>query len=145
MIHSLNKLLLVAAVLVVGSLLPVTGASAASTAAGQTRVIVQLAVSDSAPDRAAAIAQVTDGLLASLPAGDYSVVYRPSALPYLTLSAGPSVMSVLQSSSLVVSVENDEAVSAAASKRAKRKCKKVRLGDGSLVKLCKKVKKSQIH
>lgn len=136
--HPLNKLLLVAAVLVVSSLLPVTGASAASTAAGQTRVIVKLAVSDTAPDRVAAITQTTDGLLASLPAGDYSVVYRPSVLPYLTLSAGPSALSVLQSSSLVASVERDEVVSAATT--SKRKCKKVRLGNGTVVKLCKKSK-----
>lgn len=143
MVHSLNKLLLVAAVLVVSSLLPVTGASAASTATGQNRVIVKLAVSDTAPDPTAAITQVTDGLLASLPVGDYSVVYRPSVLPYLTLSAGPSAMSVLQSSNLVASIERDEVVSATTT--SKRKCKRVRLGDGSLVRLCKKSKKSQTH
>lgn len=114
---SVRKLLLAAAVLVLSSLLPVTSASALPAAATQSRVIVKLALPPEAD--ATSIYQATDSLLAVLPVGDYTVVNRPSTLPYLTLSAGASAMSVLRSSSLVASIERDGTVSAVS-----RSCKK---------------------
>jgi hypothetical protein len=138
-IRSVQKTLLIAALLVVGSLFTVTGADAATGSNGQTRVIVTLAVPESAPDAQAAIAQTTDALLASLPVGDYTVVNRPTVLPYLTLSVGTSAMSVLQSSGLVASVERDATVSASSSKsKGARRCKKVTLSNGTVVRMCKK-------
>ena len=138
MSNSLKKALFVAAVMVIGSLLPVTAASAAPADA-QTRVIVTLATSDSAPG-SDAIATATDALLATLPSGDYTLINRPTSLPYLTLSAGASAMSVLQSSSLVASIESDGTVSkAAAAGEAKKKCKRVKR-KGKKVKVCKKTK-----
>lgn len=138
-IRSVQKTLLIAALIVVGSLFAVTGADAATGSSDQTRVIVTLAVPESAPDAQTAVNQATDNLLASLPAGDYTVVNRPTVLPYLTLSVGTSAMSVLQSSGLVASVERDATVSASSSrsKRARR-CKKVTLRDGTVVRMCKK-------
>ena len=137
-----QKFLLIGALLVVSALLPVAGASAAPTAANQTRVIVTLAVPQSHPDASAAIAQTTDALLATLPAGDYTVINRPSVLPYLTLSTGASAMSVLRSSGLVAAIERDGTVSSSkVSGKGKRKCKVLTLGNGSIVKMCKKAKK----
>lgn len=136
-IRSIQKTLLVAALLLACSLIPVTSASAASAATDQTRVIVMLAVSDASITNM----QAADALLASLPAGDYTVINRPNTLPYLTLSAGASAMSVLQSSGLVASVERDGAVSASSSARggsSRKRCKKVTLRDGSVVQMCKK-------
>lgn len=134
--NSLRKILFVAAVLVISSLLPVTAASA-SPAGEQTRVIVKLAVPNSAPE---SVATTTDALLASLPAGDFTLINRSTSLPYLTLSSGKSAMSVLQSSSLVASIEVDGTVSkAAAASKSKTKCKRVKR-KGKKVKVCKKTK-----
>lgn len=137
--HSaLKKALFVAAIMVIGSLLPVTAASA-DPADSQTRVIVTLATADAAPS-SETIATITENLLGTLPTGDYTVINRPVALPYLTLSVGASAMSVLQSSSLVASIERDETVSKAASAaKTKTKCKRVKR-KGKKVKVCKKVK-----
>lgn len=134
--NSLVKSLFVAAILVIGSLLPVTAASDAPSDA-QSRVIVTLAAPDSAPG---AVATTTDALLASLPAGDFTLINRSATLPFLTLSVGQSAMSVLQSSSLVASIEADGTVSKAAS-AAKTKCKRVKR-KGKKVKVCKKVKQA---
>lgn len=124
--------------MVICSLLPVTAASAAPADA-QTRVIVKLATSDSAPS-SESIAVATNALLASLPAGDFTLINRSTSIPYLTLSAGASAMSVLQSSSLVASIERDGTVSKAASaSKTKTKCKRVKR-KGKKVKVCKKVK-----
>ena len=132
--NSLKNILFVAAVLVISSLLPVTAASASPTGE-QTRVIVKLAVPDSAPE---SVATTTDALLASLPAGDFTLINRSTSLPYLTLSSGKSAMSVLQSSGLVASIEVDGTVSKAAA-ASKTKCKRVKR-NGKKVKVCKKTK-----
>lgn len=129
------------ALLAFASIRPAT----ASGADGQdrTRVIVTLAVVE-ADASAETIALAADALLAILPVDDYTLVNRPNVLPYLTLSAGPSALSVLQSSGLVAHLERDGAVSAASgkgkSKPKKRKCKKLKLGDGSVVRVCKRKK-----
>ncbi|MBI4897314.1 MAG: hypothetical protein HY827_02985 [Actinobacteria bacterium] len=141
MIRTVQKTLLIAALCAVGSLFTVTGADAATGSNGQTRVIVTLAVPESAPDAQTAVNQATNDLLAALPAGDYTVVNRPTVLPYLTLSVGTSAMSVLQSSGLVASIERDATVSASSSKgKRARHCKKVTLRDGSVVRMCKKTR-----
>ncbi|MBI5310644.1 MAG: hypothetical protein HZB14_06410 [Actinobacteria bacterium] len=134
--NPLNKALFVAAVLAISSLLPVTAASAAPPADAQTRVIVTLATPDSAPGSDSIPARV-DALLATLPAGGFRVINRPTTLPYLTLSVGTPAMSVLQSSGLVASIERDGTVSKAAS--GETRCKRVKR-KGKKVKVCKKTK-----
>lgn len=137
-----RKTIVVTALLVMGSLAPsVSSAFATPATTGQTRVIVTLAVPESAPDASVAIGQTTDALLATLPADDYTVVNRPYVLPFLTLSVGTSAMSVLRSSSLVASLERDGTVSAVSAPRGgnKRKCKT----HGTRAKTCKKARKAR--
>lgn len=100
----------------VAAAVPVTGAQADSK---QKRVIVELAVPGG--NSSSEIAAVTDELLGSLPAGSYTLLNRYVTLPYVALSAGPSALSVLRQSDLVVSVYDDGVVSAAAKHK---KCKR---------------------
>ncbi|MFY9487076.1 MAG: hypothetical protein WAP35_00055 [Solirubrobacterales bacterium] len=133
---SRKTLLLAVTVLATCVLLPVSSAAAAPSPA-KTRVIVTLNVDAAvaAVDQSAAIAQSTDALLAVMPAGTFEVINRPVALPYLTLAVSPHALSVLKTSGLVTAVEADKTVSASTKKK---KCKTVKLKDGSKVKMCKK-------
>ncbi|MFY9468635.1 MAG: hypothetical protein WAP37_00740 [Solirubrobacterales bacterium] len=117
---------------------PASGASAATVAA-KTQVIVTLAVptAPAGADQSATIAQTADALLATLPAGSYTVVNRPGVLPFVTLTVSRAAAAVLKTSSLVTAYEVDKTVSAS---HTKRKCKVVKLKDGKTkVKMCKKV------
>jgi hypothetical protein len=125
----MKKLLVISLIAAFAALLPAVGASAA--APEQQRFIAQLNLAEGAsPEQ---IAATTDALLASLPAGSYTLNNRYSTLPYVALSAGPLALSVLQQSDLVVSIYRDGVVTAAstgskkckhAKKHAKKSCKK---------------------
>jgi hypothetical protein len=127
----MKKLLLIALLAAVAAFLPAAGASAAAPA--QQRVIAELNLAPGAT--AEQISAATDALLASLPAGSYSLNNRYSTLPYVALSAGSDALSVLQHSGLVANVYSDGVVTAASkpgkkckkskkSKHAKKACKK---------------------
>ena len=125
----MKKLLVISLIAAFAALLPAVGASAA--APEQQRFIAQLNLAEGASSEQ--IAATTDALLASLPAGSYTLNNRYSTLPYVALSAGPLALSVLQQSDLVVSIYRDGVVTAAstgpkkckhAKKHAKKSCKK---------------------
>lgn len=96
------------------------------------RVIVELNVPAGATP--AEISSATDAVLSLLPAGSFDVNNRYSTLPYVAISAGPTALSVLRASDLVVGISSDGVVSAASSKK---KCK-----TGKKSKKHKKSKKS---
>lgn len=113
----MKKLVLIALLAAFAAVIPAAGAGAVTP---EQRVIAQLALpGDATPEQ---IAAATDDLLASLPAGSYTLNNRYSTLPYVALSAGPIALSVLQQSNLVAGVFSDGVVSAA-SKNTK-KCKR---------------------
>lgn len=115
----MKKLVLIALLAAFAAVLPVAGAGAASS---EQRVIAELALPTGATP--AQIATATDDLLASLPAGSYTLNNRYSTLPYVALSAGPIALSVLQQSGLVAALHSDGVVSAASKKS--KKCKRAK-------------------
>lgn len=126
----MKKLVLIALVSALAAILPAAGASAAP--ATQARVIVELNAGLNATP--VQIASTTDAVLSTLPTGSFTVNNRYSTLPYVALSAGPTALSVLRASGLVVAIHDDEVVSAASkkkkckagkkSKKSKKSCKK---------------------
>lgn len=107
------------------------GAAAASTPAGHERVIVSLAVAE---PTAATIAGTTDQLLASLPAGEYTLLNRFTAVPNVNLTVSAAGRAALEASALVAAIERDGTVRAA----AKRKCKTYTTSTGTKIRICKR-------
>jgi hypothetical protein len=117
----MKKLLAIAVIAAVAAIAPAAAEAAAPT---PQRVIVQLnAPANATPEQ---ITALTDTVLALLPASSFTVNNRYSTLPYVALSAGPTALSVLKQSGLVVSVYDDEVVSATAASSSKKgkNCKK---------------------
>lgn len=118
----MKKLVLIALVAALAAVLPAATAGAAP--APQQRVIVEFN-----PELSTA-----DAVLSLLPTGSFVVNNRYSTLPYVAISAGPTALSVLRASGLVVGIYSDGAVSAASpkkkckagkkSKKPKKSCKK---------------------
>lgn len=124
----MKKLLAISLIAAFAAILPAVGASAAVPE--QQRVIAQLNLAEgSSPEQ---IAATTDALLASLPAGSFTLNNRYSTLRYVALSAGPQALSVLQQSGLVAAIYRDGVVTAASKKpknckhgkHAKKTCNK---------------------
>jgi len=127
----MKKLLIISLIAAFAALLPAVGASAA--APEQQRFIAQLNLAEgSSPEQ---IAATTDALLASLPAGSYTLNNRYSTLPYVALSASPLALSVLQQNGLVAAITSDGVVSASS---VATKCKTAKSSKKKHAKAAKK-------
>jgi hypothetical protein len=131
----MKKLLLITVLAAAAALVPAAAANAAAAPAGQQRLIVTLALPANATTEQ--ITSTTNSLLASLPAGDYTLNNTYSTLPYVALSAGPSALSVLQQSGLVAAIASDGVVSASSTAT---KCKTVKSSKKKHGKAAKKKK-----